>query len=86
MDMKTGNSITRGDTGRARLRAALHRWETGRQRTAVDLNPGCSYGAVTRQMVDDIGRDLAEVKGRVNALLFGIAATFIAVVASAWLR
>ena len=86
MHVKPWSRAVESRNGRLRLRLALRGWEAQRRRQAVDMSPGCPYGAVTRQMVEDIGRDLSEVKGRVNALLFGIAATFVAVIVSAWLR
>ena len=90
MEERTMKARSHRDTGvaaRARLRSAIRRLEGQRGRScAVDMRPGCPYGAVTRQMVEDVGRDLAEVKSRVNALLFGIAATFVAVIVSAWVR
>ena len=63
----------------ADLRAA---GEEGRQRTAhehrqvpagsepVDLLPKSAHEAITRQMVTDLAADVAEVKTRVNAVLW----------------
>lgn len=36
---------------------------------SVDLDPKSAHEALTRQMVTDLGDDLDEVKGRVNALI-----------------
>jgi hypothetical protein len=37
-------------------------------RNRVDLEPGCAYGVVTRQMVDDLTHELREIRGRINQL------------------
>lgn len=42
-------------------------------RQGVDLEPGCAYGAVTRQMVDDLAIELREIKARLNQLFYLIA-------------
>ncbi len=39
-----------------------------RERPPVDLEPGCAYGVVTRQMVEDLVGELREIKGRLNHL------------------
>lgn len=43
----------------------------------VDLRPANAYEAVTRQMVEDIAAELREIKGRLNNLLFMIAAAVL---------
>jgi hypothetical protein len=40
---------------------------------SVDLSPKSTHEAVTRQMVEDLAKDLGEVKSRVNALLWAVA-------------
>jgi hypothetical protein len=37
-------------------------------RSRVDLEPGCAYGVVTRQMVEDLMHELREIRGRINQL------------------
>ncbi len=44
----------------------------GRQRPEVSLAPGCPFGAVMEQRVRDIEGQVAELRGRVNGLLFVI--------------
>jgi hypothetical protein len=39
----------------------------------VDERPRSVYEIVTRQMLEELRRDVAEVKGRVNALLWLVA-------------
>lgn len=46
------------------LREALAR-SRGR---AVDLEPSSAYEVVTRQMVEEVARDLAEIRARLNQL------------------
>ena len=40
---------------------------------AVDLTPKSAHEAITRQMVTDLAADVAEVKTRVNAVLWLVA-------------
>lgn len=35
---------------------------------AVDLEPGCAYGVVTRQKVDDLIGELRVIRGRIDSL------------------
>lgn len=64
----------------AALRGAVGRWrERGRDRERVGegvaMNPASAYEAVTRQMVEALAADLAEIKGRLNGLLWMLAGT-----------
>lgn len=55
-----------------RLRRAIDNAGLGGGASAVasiDLTPKSAHEALTRQMVTDLGGDLDEVKGRVNALI-----------------
>lgn len=36
----------------------------------VDLRPVSAYEAITRQMVESLGEELREIKGRLNGLIF----------------
>ena len=53
----------------------------GAEREAIDLTPKSAHEAITRQMVADLAADLAEVKSRVNAILWLVAAAVIVDVA-----
>ncbi|MBI4507353.1 MAG: hypothetical protein HY691_17625 [Chloroflexi bacterium] len=66
---------------RPNLGEVLRHWRRARQPTdaALSLAPRSTFEAVTRQQVEDLRRELSELRNRVNALLFGIAATFLAV-------
>ncbi|MBI2862600.1 MAG: hypothetical protein HYX89_07255 [Chloroflexi bacterium] len=71
----------RGGDGRGLLRQALRRLaHRGSPRPPLNAEPCCPFGLVLRQRVDDLDRELGEVRGRVNALLLGVVATFISVV------
>jgi len=41
----------------------------------VSLAPGCAYGVRYAQLLEDLQKDLAEVKARLNGLLFLLAGT-----------
>ncbi len=45
------------------------------QAPQVSLAPGCAYGVRYAQLLEDLQRDLAEVKARLNGLLFLLAGT-----------
>ena len=47
----------------------------------LELGPVTAYEAVTRQMVEDLARELAEIKGRLNGLLFMVAGAIVVDVA-----
>lgn len=51
--------------------AQAHEQEGGAQ--PVDERPRSVYEIVTRQMLEEVRGDVAEVKGRVNALLWLVA-------------
>ncbi len=50
---------------RGRLRAG---------RRPIEELPLCVYGRLTREMLESLRQDVAEVRSRVNWLLFGLAA------------
>lgn len=68
--------------GRARS-TAEDRTATGKMRgvddaeRAVDLAPASAYEALTRQMVDRLTVDLAEIKSRLDGLLFMVAGAIV---------
>jgi hypothetical protein len=43
----------------------------------VDERPRSVYEVVTRQMLEELKRDVAEVKGRVNTLLWMVAGAIV---------
>lgn len=68
------------------LRMVLRRFRRPPGESTLTLAPRSAFEAVTRQQVDDLRQELHELRTRVNALLFGIAATFLAVVADLAVR
>jgi hypothetical protein len=48
---------------------------------AVDLSPKSAHEALTRQMVSDLAADVAELKSRVNAMLWLVAGAVVVDVA-----
>ncbi len=46
-------------------------------RRPIELGPASAYEALTRQMVERMADDLAEIKGRLNGLLFLVAGAVI---------
>lgn len=43
---------------------------TERQPSRVDTSPGCTFGAVVEQRLKDMERSLADLKARLNGLIF----------------
>jgi hypothetical protein len=82
-DSASGNGRLDSEERTARLRQAIGNLrgagEEGRQGRAreqaepVDLMPKSAHEAITRQMVTDLAADVAEVKTRVNAVLWLLA-------------
>jgi len=66
-------------TGEDRLRDAIRRFNrTRRREVMVDERPGCVYGLLTRDMVEDVGRTLAEVREELVALKRLLSGIFVA--------
>ncbi len=50
------------------------RWWASKPASApISLTPGCAYGVRYAQLLEDLQKDLAEVKMRLNGLLFLLA-------------
>ena len=43
---------------------------TAGQPTKVDMAPGCAFGAVIEQRLKDMEHNLADLKARLNSLIF----------------
>ncbi len=71
--------MNRPETQALRLQRAIAGWRAAGQPPAetIDLAPKSTHEAITRQMVEDLARDLAEVKTRVNALLWLVAGSIL---------
>jgi hypothetical protein len=82
-DSASGNGRLDSEERTARLRQAIgnlrgagEEGRQGREREhaePVDLMPKSAHEAITRQMVTDLAADVAEVKTRVNAVLWLLA-------------
>jgi hypothetical protein len=82
-DSASGNGRLDSEARTARLRQAIgnlrgagEEGRQGREREhaePVDLTPKSAHEAITRQMVTDLAADVAEVKTRVNAVLWLLA-------------
>ncbi len=44
----------------------------------IDLSPGSAYEAVTRTMVDELSKDVKEIRGRIDAIFWLIAGSIVA--------
>lgn len=64
------------DDPAAALRAQVRQFRS-RAGPGVDLVPASAYEAVTRQMVEGLAEDLAEIKGRLNGLLWMMAGAIV---------
>lgn len=59
-------------------RLRLLREERGGERpSALDDDPCCVYGLMTRATLDNLAKDVDELKTRVNALLWGVGTTVV---------
>jgi hypothetical protein len=58
----------------AEVRKSLRRL---RAHPPVEMRPGSAYEAVTRQMVEGLADDLKEIRGRLNGLLWMVAAAIL---------
>jgi hypothetical protein len=82
-DSASGNGRLDSEERTARLRQAIgnlrgagEEGRQGREREhaePVDLTPKSAHEAITRQMVTDLAADVAEVKTRINAVLWLLA-------------
>ncbi len=74
-----------GDERARRLRRAIDGLRAtghdGLGLESLDLTPKSAHEAITRQMVTDLAADLAEIKGRVNAVLWLVAGAVLVDVA-----
>lgn len=48
-----------------------------RPQRSWDLVPGCAFGALVRERLEDLERHLEEVKARLNGLLFLVAGAVV---------
>lgn len=78
--MKANVRVLRGVGLRERRRVVVGRKDAGSvgvSMDAVDERPRSVYEVITRQMLVELKSDVAEVKGRVNTLLWMVAGAII---------
>ena len=56
------------------LKGAVRNWREGH---GVDVRPSSAYEAVTREMVQSMRAEIAEIKSRLNGLLFMVAGSIV---------
>jgi hypothetical protein len=75
------SSVVRRDERAERLRQAFANLraagDEGLAAAALDLEPRTAHEAITRQMVVALAEDVAEVKTRLNGLLFMVAGAIV---------
>ena len=55
----------------AAIRRLAARWRrTAGTQPGVDVSPGCAFGAVVGERLAELERNIGEVKGRLNGLIF----------------
>ncbi len=42
-----------------------------------DVSPGCAFGAIVEERLKDLERNIEEVKGRINGLIFLVIAAVV---------
>lgn len=58
---------------------------TSRKRDPVDLHPSSTYEAITRQMVEDLGEDLREIKSRINNIFYIVIGSILVDMLTRWM-
>lgn len=57
-----------------KLRETIQKFVSGPRNAGrmarVDMSPGCAFGAVIEQRLTDMERNLADLKARLNGLIF----------------
>ena len=74
-DVPDGNAPVGPEAGTVRSRGSPggDPWDDARGDTRISLDPASAFEAVTRQMVDGLRDDVAEIKGRLDGLLWLLA-------------
>jgi len=59
------------------VRETVRRMRERSSSPGLEMRPGSAYEAVTRQMVEGLGEDLREIRGRLNGLLWMVAGAIV---------
>lgn len=57
--------------------AGLVRAQRLERREGVDLGPQSTYEAVTRQMVEDVGREIGDLRRRIDMLFYVVISAIV---------
>lgn len=57
--------------------AEMFRARSTERRVAVDLSPASAYEAVTRQMVNDLAREIGHLRRRVDSLFYVVVSAIV---------
>lgn len=72
--------------GVRRLKEVVERYRSTRARgVRVDQRPGCVYGMLTREQVDDLVKEIEELKGTLNKIYLSLVVMLIGLVVNALL-
>lgn len=67
--------------GVKRLKEVLHRYRKTRAKgVTVDERPGCVYGMLTREQVDDLVKDIDDLKATLNKIYVSLVLMLIGLV------
>jgi len=76
--------------GEAALREAIRRWQglraVGRKVDGVDQTPGCVYGMVTRDALDELSGDIEDIKAEIGWIRRVIIAAIVSAAVGTVLR
>lgn len=68
------------------LLARILRHKTSQGRPGIDTAPGCAFGAVLQGHVEELEKSLAELRGRVNGLIFLVVGAVIVEIVLRFIR
>jgi hypothetical protein len=82
MTLREERSLTERDgEGVQRLKEVLQRYRSTRAKgVTVDERPGCVYGMLTREEVDDLVKEIEELKATLNKIYVSTLLMFVGLV------
>lgn len=79
--------MSRDGPGVERLKEVLRRYRSTRAGgVAVDERPGCVYGMLTREQLDDLVREIEQVKSTLNRIYVSVLLMLVALVVNTLLE
>jgi len=77
----------RDGEGARRLKQVVERYRSTRARgVTLDERPGCVYGMLTREEVDDLVKEIEELKGTLNKIYLSLVLMLVGLVVNALLE